>query len=140
MLKILPTDLIFYVSVSYEKAFLSDTYHDSDSIIEVSIWSTVEPGIGITAGCIATLRPLFQTVMWRLGLAPAPSYAETGPIPSLDGTSNVEHRLGWFRPTHRVRSIEHIESALSTTTTTITGPSTPKRKSWFSIIKSRTNE
>ncbi|TGZ77567.1 hypothetical protein EX30DRAFT_293448, partial [Ascodesmis nigricans] len=27
---------------------------------DMAIWSTVEPGIGITAGCMATLRPLFR--------------------------------------------------------------------------------
>lgn len=38
----------------------------------VAIWSTVEPGIGITAGSIACLRPLFRVWLWRLGLADAP--------------------------------------------------------------------
>ena len=39
---------------------------------DVAIWSTVEPGIGITAGSIACLRPLFRTWLWRLGFAAPP--------------------------------------------------------------------
>jgi hypothetical protein len=39
---------------------------------DVALWSTVEPGIGITAGCIACLRPLFRIWLWRLGLADPP--------------------------------------------------------------------
>ncbi|KAH7093331.1 hypothetical protein FB567DRAFT_172568 [Paraphoma chrysanthemicola] len=39
---------------------------------DVAIWSTVEPGIGIVAGSIACLRPLFRLWFWRLGLADAP--------------------------------------------------------------------
>jgi hypothetical protein len=35
-------------------------------------WSTVEPGIGITAGSIACLRPLVRVWLWRLGLAAPP--------------------------------------------------------------------
>jgi hypothetical protein len=40
--------------------------------VDIAIWSTVEPGIGIVAGSIACLRPLFRVWLWRLGLAPAP--------------------------------------------------------------------
>jgi hypothetical protein len=39
---------------------------------DVALWSTIEPGIGITAGSIACLRPLFRLWMWRLGLAGPP--------------------------------------------------------------------
>jgi hypothetical protein len=39
---------------------------------DVALWSTVEPGIGITAGSIACLRPLFRIWLWRMGLASAP--------------------------------------------------------------------
>lgn len=35
---------------------------------DVAIWSTVEPGIGITAASIATLRPLWELACFRLGL------------------------------------------------------------------------
>ncbi|KAF2025881.1 hypothetical protein EK21DRAFT_103588 [Setomelanomma holmii] len=39
---------------------------------DIAIWSTVEPGIGIVAGSIACLRPLFRVWLWRLGFAPPP--------------------------------------------------------------------
>jgi len=39
---------------------------------DVAIWSTVEPGIGIAAGSIACLRPLFRVWLWRLGFAAPP--------------------------------------------------------------------
>ncbi|KAK0377326.1 hypothetical protein CLIM01_05321 [Colletotrichum limetticola] len=35
---------------------------------DVALWSTVEPGIGITAASLATLRPLWQLVWYRAGM------------------------------------------------------------------------
>ncbi|KAK1623612.1 hypothetical protein BDP81DRAFT_465247 [Colletotrichum phormii] len=35
---------------------------------DVALWSTVEPGIGITAASIATLRPLWQLIWYRAGM------------------------------------------------------------------------
>src|ERR1700761_8704457 len=31
--------------------------------VNVAIWSTVEPGVGITGVCMATLRPLFKSCL-----------------------------------------------------------------------------
>lgn len=39
------------------------------STTDVAIWSTVEPGIGIAAASIATLRPLWQLICYRAGLS-----------------------------------------------------------------------
>jgi hypothetical protein len=86
-----------------------------DVTIDVSIWSTVEPGIGITAASIATLRPLLQTLLWRLGFAPAPSYITTRPGYSRDGRSDNQYRLDWFPRTNRTPDLAHIESSTSTT-------------------------
>lgn len=44
---------------------------------DVAIWSTVEPGIGIAASSIATLRPLVRHCLWRMGLASAPGRSDT---------------------------------------------------------------
>lgn len=44
---------------------------------DVAIWSTVEPGIGIAASSLATLRPLVRYCMWRIGLASAPGRSDT---------------------------------------------------------------
>lgn len=32
------------------------------------MWSTIEVGIGISAGCAATLRPLLKVVLYKLGI------------------------------------------------------------------------
>lgn len=44
---------------------------------DVAIWSTVEPGIGITASSIATLRPLVRHCLWWMGLASAPGHSNS---------------------------------------------------------------
>lgn len=44
---------------------------------DVAIWSTVEPGIGITASSIATLRPLVRHCLWRMGFKSAPGHSHT---------------------------------------------------------------
>ncbi|KZM23401.1 uncharacterized protein EKO05_0003931 [Ascochyta rabiei] len=49
--------------------------------IDIAIWSTVEQGLAITAGSLATLRPLFALVMHQLGLSTRP----TQPRPSHYG-------------------------------------------------------
>ncbi|KAK1974912.1 integral membrane protein [Colletotrichum cereale] len=38
------------------------------STTDIALWSTVEPGIGIMAASIATLRPLWQLIGYRSGL------------------------------------------------------------------------
>merc|ERR1712029_623623 len=44
---------------------------------DVAIWSTVEPGIGITASSIATLRPLVRHCLWRMGFKSSPGHPTT---------------------------------------------------------------
>lgn len=39
-----------------------------DRTTEMAIWSTVENGIGVTAGCIATLRPLVSSALKKCGI------------------------------------------------------------------------
>ncbi|KAF4628501.1 hypothetical protein G7Y89_g9653 [Cudoniella acicularis] len=54
------------------------------STTDVAIWSTVEPGIGITASAMATLRPLFRTFFARsklFGSTPVQS-SNTTPWPA----------------------------------------------------------
>ncbi|KAK7425045.1 hypothetical protein QQZ08_008321 [Neonectria magnoliae] len=48
---------------------------DSDFLwntLDVAIWSTVEQGLAITAGSLATLRPLLKLAAYRLGLTSKP--------------------------------------------------------------------
>lgn len=54
------------VSRSLKLTHLGDT-------LDIAIWSTVEMGFAITAGSLATVRPLFFLAMYRLGLSTQPS-------------------------------------------------------------------
>jgi hypothetical protein len=51
------------VRIPYIKQLAQDDFLYSTT--DVAIWSTVEPGIGITAAAMATLRPLFRTFLSR---------------------------------------------------------------------------
>ncbi|KAF2691781.1 hypothetical protein K458DRAFT_381627 [Lentithecium fluviatile CBS 122367] len=50
--------------------------------VDVAIWSTVEQGLAITAGSLATLRPLFSLVLYKLGLASASTAHRRSPSSS----------------------------------------------------------
>lgn len=41
-----------------------------DATIDIAIWSTTEQGLAITAGSLATLRPLLQLILRTLGFSP----------------------------------------------------------------------
>jgi hypothetical protein len=63
------------------------------STMDVALWSTVEPGIGITAGSLACLRPLFRVWLWRLGLvAPPRSSRSRTYYPSNSGQKPKDRR------------------------------------------------
>ncbi|KAK2005518.1 hypothetical protein LZ32DRAFT_672841 [Colletotrichum eremochloae] len=53
------------------RAFYIPTLLDGENFLyettNFAIWSTVEPGIGIVAACLATLRPLYRVAMSRMG-------------------------------------------------------------------------
>lgn len=40
--------------------------------LDIAIWSTIEQGLAITAGSLATLRPLIKLLAFRLGLTTKP--------------------------------------------------------------------
>ncbi|CAN9329827.1 unnamed protein product [Alternaria alternata] len=59
------------------------------STTDIAIWSSVEQGLAITAGSLATLRPLFFIAMHKLGLSTRPSgayrpsaYGMSAPLPA----------------------------------------------------------
>lgn len=88
---------------------------------DVAIWSTVEPGIGITAGCIATLRPLVRICLWHMGLAAAPRSARTRTPYNLKSEPRMKDRRGYRRS---LSPSDLIPTKLSgTTSTEICGPS-----------------
>jgi hypothetical protein len=47
--------------------------------VDIAIWSDIEQGLAITAGSLATLRPLYRKVATRLGLSTGPSEDLSGP-------------------------------------------------------------
>ncbi|KAK6865659.1 hypothetical protein PG995_002187 [Apiospora arundinis] len=51
--------LILRASYVKEIAISADFLHDT---VDVATWSVLEPALGIIAGCIATLRPLFKSL------------------------------------------------------------------------------
>ncbi|KAF2727389.1 hypothetical protein EJ04DRAFT_505762 [Polyplosphaeria fusca] len=63
------------------------------STTDIAIWSTVEQGLAIIAGSLATLRPLFQIACRKLGLSTVPSR-----MPGGGGASPAaSHALGYRR-------------------------------------------
>lgn len=80
---------------SYKGDFLWNTTN-------VAIWTTVEVGVGITAGCFATLRPLMKRVLALLGESPrtiSPSLHNPGH--SSKKVPSAQNQV-WtnFRPAH----------------------------------------
>ncbi|KAH7384567.1 hypothetical protein BKA66DRAFT_569817 [Pyrenochaeta sp. MPI-SDFR-AT-0127] len=87
---------------------------------DVAIWSTVEPGIGITAGSIATLRPLVRHCLWRMGLATAPGDRRSRSYHPSKSEQKRRDRRGYRRS---LSPSDLIPTELGgTTSTEITGP------------------
>jgi hypothetical protein len=69
---------------------------------DIAIWSTVEQGLAITAGSLATLRPLFFLAMHRMGLSTnptqRPSYGgKSGPL-AMGGNPSHQRTNDSLRP------------------------------------------
>jgi hypothetical protein len=77
---------------------------------DFAIWSTVEVGVGITASCIATLRPLLKSTF---------SDQSTG----LPWSRNTKSRFGGTRGASRLgmEPLDHIKPAGKSFTTIVTG-------------------
>ena len=90
---------------------------------DVSIWSTVEPGIGIVASSMATMRPLFVAFFSRSKLFGSTTHGNTYP-------RSTGPELGIFR--RRKISVDEIELSDAgktirvTTTVTNTKSSLPR--------------
>lgn len=66
------------------------TSNPTDATVDIAIWSDTEQGLAITAGSLATLRPLFRMLTNKLG-----SYGATGratPNPSQQLTPGGIHK------------------------------------------------
>jgi hypothetical protein len=64
---------------------------------DVALWSTIEPGIGITAGSIACLRPLMRVWLWRMGLADAPRERRSRTYYQSNSDQKKRDRKGYRR-------------------------------------------
>ncbi|KAF2130375.1 hypothetical protein P153DRAFT_314200 [Dothidotthia symphoricarpi CBS 119687] len=77
-----------------------DSLMDSEDFLysttDIAIWSTVEPGIGITAGNIATLRPLVRKFLSGMGSNDSSDRAGRAPH-RASGPPNRQDRRGYRR-------------------------------------------
>ncbi|KAF1958983.1 hypothetical protein CC80DRAFT_441815 [Byssothecium circinans] len=55
---------------------------------DIAIWSTIEQGLAITAGSLATIRPLFSIILYKLGLS---SYTTKQQTPVFGGHPSGGH-------------------------------------------------
>ncbi|KAF1933703.1 uncharacterized protein M421DRAFT_416051 [Didymella exigua CBS 183.55] len=80
---------------------------------DFAIWTTVEVGIGITAGCIATLKPLFKAVLGSTG--------QNSGMPWSKGPAGFQSKIGGSFGTQQ--ALEDLRPAGERTirTTTVTG-------------------
>ncbi|KAK9776514.1 hypothetical protein SCAR479_06837 [Seiridium cardinale] len=60
--------------------------------VDIAIWSAVEQGLAITAGCLATLRPLLKEVSYRLGWT-KPSSSSGGATSGMGQRSGTHLQL-----------------------------------------------
>jgi hypothetical protein len=97
---------------------------DPDHTTKFAIWSTVEPGMGIFAACIATLRPLLRVVRAWLGLDG----------PESDRSRWRNRQIAPRGETERLRrQAEGIESNSTGNHTTKTSSSLAQYSSWAQV-------
>ncbi|KAI1497914.1 hypothetical protein F5X99DRAFT_395330 [Biscogniauxia marginata] len=73
-------------------AYIED-FKDPDFLwatVDIAIWSTTEQGLAITAGSLATLRPLYRMAAQRLGMwSSTTGLAQSGNMPKTIGSSGM---------------------------------------------------
>lgn len=93
------------VRMAYLMKFKSDDF--LWDTLDVAIWSVIEPGLAITAGSLATLRPLYRDISSRLGW--------TNPANTFPTDEHKDQR-GWYRtPSNDVRKKSGPFSLMSIT-------------------------
>jgi hypothetical protein len=66
--------------------FLYDT-------VDIAIWSDTEQGLAVTAGSLATLRPLYRIIATKLG------FSQPGASAPLSGGKRSKSNQGWYNST-----------------------------------------
>ncbi|KAH7012923.1 hypothetical protein EDB80DRAFT_709133 [Ilyonectria destructans] len=82
--------------------------------LDVAIWSTVEQGLAITAGSLATLRPLIKLAAFRLGLTSKPISlrpSDYGSSPRMPG-SGTQNGFS-SREAYTLSSVSREEAAVA---------------------------
>lgn len=91
---------------------------------DIAIWSTIEPGIGMIAACIATLRPLLQHVLHRTGLSTPHKTTNYGSYGNNLGPSSHRSGAGYVRSnsySHHMDTLRPDTLAGGTATVIVTG-------------------
>jgi hypothetical protein len=82
---------------------------------DVAIWSCVETGVGITAACLATLRPLFRTwLSSSLGSTNRQGGAASGGLPGSRGPNGHGYKKSHARGAST--GLEELDSGIRKTT------------------------
>jgi hypothetical protein len=81
---------------------------------DFAIWTTVEIGVGITAGCIATLKPLFKAVLGSTS-------QDSGTPWSRMSTGSFRHKSSTSGTRQAADDLRPIAERTSRTTTVIGG-------------------
>ncbi|KAK7606994.1 hypothetical protein BKA81DRAFT_304393 [Phyllosticta paracitricarpa] len=125
-------------SMTSERNFLYNT-------TDVAIWSSIEPGVGMTAACIATLRPLLQRILHRTGLSTHSRTHSSSPFTPNWGSANQmgpkshQSRTGYLRNPDGVHDLDTLRPDVSTTTMTCHG-GTSGDKSWLENVSEHGSE
>jgi hypothetical protein len=89
------------------------TLRHSGDTLDIAIWSTVEMGLAITAGSLATLRPLFFLAVHRLGLSTQPSGQHYG------ASNTRASKVGKLRPDmYKLSASVHTQNSATNTSST----------------------
>ncbi|KAI5919083.1 hypothetical protein F4810DRAFT_519394 [Camillea tinctor] len=92
LIPILSMGCVASSAVVVRLAYIKD-FMDPDFLwatVDIAVWSTTEQGLAITAGSLATLRPLYRTAAQRLGLwSSATGMPQSGNLPKTIGSSGV---------------------------------------------------
>ncbi|KAL1640389.1 hypothetical protein SLS58_007062 [Diplodia intermedia] len=90
---------------------------------DVAIWSTIEPGVGMTAACVATLRPLLQRVLSKTGLSTPSRTHPSRFTPNWAGSANAlgsKKQTGYIRSPSYSHGMDTLRADGTGTRTTIT--------------------
>ncbi|KAF3004342.1 hypothetical protein E8E13_009559 [Curvularia kusanoi] len=101
--------------------------------LDVAIWSSVEQGLAITAGSLATLRPLFTLVLHQLGLSTRPTQRpsnygmQTPPASQMLGSrrKNSKNELDMYGVHTTIQQTRSSDESL------VKDSTFPKSPNWF---------